>query len=739
MSHVVFMGAVASLLEDRHIAFNVEIFGHADIGLLGLQSYPVRPPWVPVPLSGADQLSQYDTIILPLVDCISDSQVSILSEFSKRGGSIIWFGSDSCGTHDEEMRLRKQQLTTPGSIDVSVAAVSEYMHATDDSVAIALGDKLVGRMGIRPSVNAVGLPPQARLSAYRHNNATMMTAHVINYNLTSGLDGVATLPTFTLRMPCRSDCESYRNRNATLHRPGRLTAVLAATVNLVAGTVSIEVEETHSTNITWMLVSIAAFDQELALASETASMQTNYGRLRLAMNAECLSGLNDTIAFQNKGFEDDISLAVHSRNGWGPAPTNETGFTARAMEVKTKKAALASRTASIHTLVTGLQALSVDSVINADCDMKFNLGGPVLSTKWLSLQADNIYTVNRGYGWESGQSAMRIDRDPQDSDTVFDTALSSAVPAVLRIDHLVPSAPYVVTVVVGTYTTERTTPVQPCSISEVAILSDTHEILEQAYGVIPDAGKGLFHHVALNATASGRGVLRLRLGAVGGSMGPLFGGAVDLWRATAVLVQSASQQPTPRATARLVQARQWSTSALREGWHVVGPFPDQNCTAMSWLSAKAASGNLSTVFRSVTGGLLRWKPLPTLRGSAPRIDFGLLLSENNRSQQQQRAEQRATFFAATRIFSPVKTAVTVHGSMTGAGRLWLKGKAVVDVAGFAHDVVAAGLTGDEWSFATELHAGWNTITLESIQWVSPRLGGSAGRPPAWAAWVGIQQ
>ena len=88
-SHVAFMGAVAGLLEDRHIPFTVEIFGHADTGLTGLQSYPVRPPWVPVPLSGADQLVQYETLILPLVDCISEAQLSIVAEFAQRGYEIL--------------------------------------------------------------------------------------------------------------------------------------------------------------------------------------------------------------------------------------------------------------------------------------------------------------------------------------------------------------------------------------------------------------------------------------------------------------------------------------------------------------------------------------------------------------------------------------------------------------------------------------------------------------------------
>eukprot|EP01051_Picozoa_sp_SAG22_P025377 SAG22_NODE_7490_length_735_cov_0.770440_1_plen_49_part_10 len=43
------------------------------------------------------------------------------------------------------------------------------------------------------------------------------------------------------------------------------------------------------------MVSVAAFDGQRAMLSESAKMHVGYDRLRIAMNAEYLSGLNDSI------------------------------------------------------------------------------------------------------------------------------------------------------------------------------------------------------------------------------------------------------------------------------------------------------------------------------------------------------------------------------------------------------------------------------------------------------------
>eukprot|EP01045_Picozoa_sp_COSAG04_P018740 COSAG04_NODE_1757_length_5668_cov_4.390734_2_plen_68_part_00 len=64
--------------------------------------------------------------------------------------------------------------------------------------------------------------------------------------------------------------------------------------------------------------------------------------------------------------------------------------------------------------------------------------------------------------------------------------------------------------------------------------------------------------------------------------------------------------------------------------------------------------------------------------------------------------------------------------MSGAGRIWLNGKAV------GADLVAAGLTGDEWSFPVELRAGGNSLQVQSVQWSDREL-----EAPAWTAWVGL--
>ena len=87
---------------------------------------------------------------------------------------------------------------------------------------------------------------------------------------------------------------------------------------------------------------------------------------------------------------------------------------------------------------------------------------------------------------------------------------------------------------------------------------------------------------------------------------------------------------------------------------------------------------------------------------------------------------RASYVATTTIVSNNKTTARLHGSMSGAGRIWLNGKAV------GADLVAAGLTGDEWSFPVELRAGQNSLQVQSVQWRDPD-----GEAPAWTAWVGL--
>ena len=109
-----------------------------------------------------------------------------------------------------------------------------------------------------------------------------------------------------------------------------------------------------------------------------------------------------------------------------------------------------------------------------------------------------------------------------------------------------------------------------------------------------------------------------------------------------------------------------------------------------------------------------------MAGSAPRLDFGALLQHGKLR------PSRASYVATTQFFSKNKTTARLHGSMSGAGRIWLNGKAV------GADLVAAGLTGDEWSFPVELRAGQNSLQMQSVQWRERDV-----KEVAWTAWAGL--
>eukprot|EP01045_Picozoa_sp_COSAG04_P018739 COSAG04_NODE_1757_length_5668_cov_4.390734_1_plen_414_part_10 len=396
-------------------------------------------------------------------------------------------------------------------------------------------------------------------------------------------------------------------------RPGLPDAALPLTVDAQALSLSVAVPETHDT--TWLMVSVAACDGQRAMLSEGASKQKGYDRLRIAMNSECLSGLNDSVAEVAHPFKGDAGMAVEARNGpvstlfiladqsrhasdadccrqqgdkgWGAMPTNASGFNSRAESYKKMSEVLSERVTAIGKRVAGLEQAAAASVGEADCVMRFDCGAPSPRPGWLGLSSRSEYSSERGWGWESGQSSMRATEGANAQETVLGSALASDQPAVLRVDRLVPGASYHVTAVVGTFAAESARPAHPVSVTELASLDEHGAVAAEAYGVIPDAGQGLDHHVAMPCKADSKGQLRLRLGAAGGSIGPLFGGATDLWRLSALLLQNTSQRPTPRALARLDQAQDWAADAIRERWSVAGPFPDPNCTAMT--SANPAS------------------------------------------------------------------------------------------------------------------------------------------------------
>jgi len=83
----------ARALEDSHVPYDIVFFGHPDL-------YEDQPD--------LKALRQYDVLVLPNVDCVTDKQMEALKEFVTRGGSIV--ASGEVATRNEEYVKRKENV-----------------------------------------------------------------------------------------------------------------------------------------------------------------------------------------------------------------------------------------------------------------------------------------------------------------------------------------------------------------------------------------------------------------------------------------------------------------------------------------------------------------------------------------------------------------------------------------------------------------------------------------------------
>ncbi|MGB2983907.1 MAG: hypothetical protein WBC63_08635, partial [Candidatus Bipolaricaulia bacterium] len=84
------LSGVAEVLEREHVPYDVLIFGHPDV-------------WSDGDL--AEQYADYDLLILPDIDCLSEQQVAALEAFVTGGGKLLFTGE--LGTYDENLVRRE--------------------------------------------------------------------------------------------------------------------------------------------------------------------------------------------------------------------------------------------------------------------------------------------------------------------------------------------------------------------------------------------------------------------------------------------------------------------------------------------------------------------------------------------------------------------------------------------------------------------------------------------------------
>lgn len=136
----------AKWLDSKQVSYDCVIFGHPE-------AFP----------TAMAQLKNYDVVILPSADAISDIQATFLKSFVSRGGTIIKLGE--IGTRDENLNLRKE-----GSILAGVRMI-DFSSEIDKAEEILRKASPVSLEG----------PDSVTANVWLSANGASLDLHLVNY------------------------------------------------------------------------------------------------------------------------------------------------------------------------------------------------------------------------------------------------------------------------------------------------------------------------------------------------------------------------------------------------------------------------------------------------------------------------------------------------------------------------------------------------------------------------------
>ena len=177
------LNGFARALEDSHIPFDSVFFGHPDF-------------WDDSRLAAAIQ--QYKVLILPAVDCLSDSQIQILKAYLAAGGSIVATGS--LGGRDENYAVRSRPASASfagnsnfvllsGSPDLNYFDTVSNKGETDSADLATLSKPVLQYLGSEAQI-ATNAPATVSFNVFGSPDGTDLYVHLLNYDLDVKTDTV---------------------------------------------------------------------------------------------------------------------------------------------------------------------------------------------------------------------------------------------------------------------------------------------------------------------------------------------------------------------------------------------------------------------------------------------------------------------------------------------------------------------------------------------------------------------
>ena len=196
-THMNYISVIGRVLSDRHVPFDVIILGYPLYGLYDDSEQLAK-------------LATYNTVILPMVDSMSDAHIAALRHYASasapRSNTLVVVSPDRTGTLDEDLKPRTGAngasiFEGVPYITVEHTAAQKYYRQSNQSIGDEIYNQIFSPAGLRPAQANTSLTKTTRLplvltmdgpsttwvgGVFAHGNGTgnaMRSTTLVNYEL----------------------------------------------------------------------------------------------------------------------------------------------------------------------------------------------------------------------------------------------------------------------------------------------------------------------------------------------------------------------------------------------------------------------------------------------------------------------------------------------------------------------------------------------------------------------------
>ena len=477
-----YISVIARLLCDKHVPYDVIILGYPSENLFNDTAQ----------LNKLVRTSQYSTVILPLVDSLSEIHVEALRSYAlQNGSSLVVVAPESTATLTEELRPRAADRSGPENVFAGVSfasvpqsRVQEYYEHSNETAGDEIYATIAGARRRKPELVVAGAPPSlwvgsvfAHGGSSSHADGSMRSISLVNYDIklsppqwyslqprnvslsapACGSCGdfvrVAAAVSVSVRCPS-SDCTSWQQpaapRVARVFSPEATNATALhldftsqgyATATIPAGTIR-----------SFAVVVVGAQTDEIEARAAAAELRRWINRA--VTQAEGVAAAGAAVSTALRDLQQ-----IHGLNAPLSPPS---GFAAAA--AKFRKMASSMR-ASVEQRTVALEQADADiksEAANTPALLKLDAGSAQANPGFQLLTANTSATAagatvgQISFGWVGNTSSI-VTADCQGNENqsaLYRTALWSEKPAILRLKFPVPGL-YTITLWVGNCFTDQ--------------------------------------------------------------------------------------------------------------------------------------------------------------------------------------------------------------------------------------------------------------------------------------------